>query len=156
MPSCIPKLVCVALTAVSFSLHAETAAVPATVPATVQGDWREPSGAVLRIARCQDKMCIEVVALAPGNHPHVDVHNPNANLRGRSLCGLRIGAFVENDPQHAEGYLYDPKSGRRYSGSMTAEGDQLKLRGYVGIKLFGRTEIWTRVGTLTRPCHPEP
>jgi len=152
MVSCIPKLVCVALTAVSFSPHAEAA----TAAATVQGYWRDPAGAVLRIAQCQAKICIEVVALSPGNHPHVDVHNPNVSLRGRSLCGLRIGAFVESDPQHAEGHLYDPRSGRTYSGSMTAEGDQLKLRGYVGIKLLGRTEIWTRVGAIARLCHPEP
>jgi uncharacterized protein (DUF2147 family) len=149
MHPCIPKLACVALTVVSLSLHAETP--------TVQGYWREPLGAVLRIARCEDKLCIQIVAFSPGNHPHVDEHNPNASLRGRSLCGLRIGSgFLETDPRHARGgHLYDPRTGRTYSGSMTAEGDRLNLRGYFGIKLLGRTETWTRTGLSARPCQPQ-
>lgn len=32
---------------------------------------------------------------------------------------------------------------------MTAEGDVLHLRGYLGIKLFGRTETWTRLPATT-------
>ena len=148
----IPKLAGLALTAVGYCVHAGTVTVPVGVSAPFQGYWREPAGAVLRIGRCQDRMCIEVVALSPGTHATVDVHNPNATLRGRALCGMRIGTFMQDDLQHAEGYLYDPRSGRTYNGSMTAEGDHLKLRGYVGIKLFGRTEVWTRVGLLPRSC----
>ena len=145
----IPKLVWAALTAVSVSVHAANA--------VVQGYWREPSGAVLQIARCEGTLCVEIVALSAANHPHVDVHNPNPALRSRSLCGLRIGAgFFQSDPQHAQGgHLYDPRTGRTYRGSMTAEGDRLMLRGYIGIKLLGRTEIWTRAGTIARPCQPQ-
>jgi uncharacterized protein (DUF2147 family) len=112
----------------------------------VRGYWREPSGAVLRIVRCGDRLCIEIASVSAGDHPDVDTHNPDPKLRGRALCGLRIGTgFIEKDAQHAEGgRLYDPKTGRTYRGSMTAQGDQLKLRGFVGIELFGRTEIWTR------------
>ena len=146
MRPCIRKLVCVALTLVPFALRAETA--------TVRGYWLEPSGSVLRIARCENKLCIYVVALSPGDHPDVDVHNPDRKLRGRRLCGLRIGEdFIEKDTRHADGgYLYDPKTGRTYRGSMTAEGDRLELRGYVGIKLFGRTETWARARPIASSC----
>lgn len=143
----IRKLVYAALTVVSFSLCAETP--------TVRGYWREPSGSVLRIARCQERLCVEIVALAPGEQADVvDAHNPDPALRGRLLCGLRIGVgFIESDLQHAqEGHLYDPRSGRTYRGTMTAEGDVLKLRGFVGIKLFGRTETWTRTRPSASQC----
>lgn len=145
----IRKLVLAALTVASFSLYAESA--------TVRGYWLEPSGSVLRIDRCQERLCIEIVALGPGEHAGVDVHNPNPSLRARPLCGLRIGEdFVESDAQHAhDGHLYDPKSGRTYRGTMTAEADVLKLRGFVGIKLLGRTETWTRTWPVAGHCQPQ-
>jgi uncharacterized protein (DUF2147 family) len=120
----------------------------------VRGYWQEPSGAVIEIAPCAEGLCLKIVALSPGEHPHTDAHNPDAKLRGRALCGLRIGHdFTQIDPQHAAGgHLYDPRSGHTYSGSMTAQGNKLKLRGYLGIQLLGRTEIWTRVGPGQASC----
>jgi uncharacterized protein (DUF2147 family) len=35
---------------------------------------------------------------------------------------------------------------------MTAEGDELHLRGYVGFKLFGKTETWTRTSPSDATC----
>src|SRR3974390_2374727 len=142
----VRTLAYVVLTVVSFALRAETA--------TVRGYWVEPSGSVLRIDRCDDKLCVEIVALSPGNHPKVDAHNPDPTLRGRSLCGLRIGdGFVEKDSRHADrGHLYDPRTGHTYRGSVRVEGDLLKLRGFVGIELFGRSETWTRARQIASPC----
>ena len=122
-------------------------------PATVLGYWRTPGGAVIRIAPCDHLLCLEIARLAAGNHSLTDTHNPNPRLRRRRLCGLRIGAgFLEADPQHARGgHLYDPKSGRTYKGEMTAEGNLLRLRGYVGLPIFGRTETWVRAGKPP-PC----
>jgi uncharacterized protein (DUF2147 family) len=124
--------------------------------AGVRGYWQEPSGAVIQIAQCAEALCLKIVALAPGDHPHTDVHNPDEKLRGRPLCGLRVGQdFTQTDSQHADGgHVYDPRSGRTYSGSMTAQGNTLKLRGYLGIELLGRTQTWTRVGQGHATCAP--
>lgn len=140
--------------------------VPASAQAqaaTILGYWREPGGSVIRVAPCGAKACVWIVTLPRGKHPDTDAHNPDPKLRGRPLCELRIGAdFIETDPQHADGgRLYDPRSGHTYRGSMTAVGDTLKLRGYIGISFIGRTEIWTRVRTPPRVCtfpagHPGP
>lgn len=120
---------------------------------TVRGYWRTPSGAVVRITPCGRKLCVAIAALAGSDHPATDSHNPDPRLRARPLCGLRIGqGFVQIDPQHARGgHLYDPKNGRTYSGEMTAEGNRLELRGYVGLPLFGRTETWLRA-SKPAPC----
>jgi uncharacterized protein (DUF2147 family) len=120
----------------------------------VLGYWQEPSGAVIQVAACGPKLCLQLVALSSANRPRTDVNNPDEKLRTRNLCGLRIGeGFTLTDPQHAEGgHLYDPKSGHTYSGSMSAEGNSLKLRGYLGIKLLGRTETWARVGQDHATC----
>lgn len=121
--------------------------------ATVQGYWREPRGAVIRIAPCGDRLCVEIVRLSGGNHPARDAHNPDPKLRNRPLCGLRIGdGFMAVDPQHARGgHLYDPRNGSTYSGEMTAEGNLLHLRGYLGLRILGRTQTWVRA-TQPPPC----
>ena len=129
-------------------------AQPTEADAGVRGYWQEPSGAVIQIAPCTEGLCLKIVALPAGDHPHNDVYNPDRGLRGRPLCGLSIGrGFAQTDARHADGgHLYDPKSGRTYSGSMSAEGNTLRLRGYVGISLFGRTETWSRVGPEHVTC----
>jgi uncharacterized protein (DUF2147 family) len=133
-----------------------TAMTVSAEEAGVRGFWQEPSGAVIQIASCAHALCLKIVALSPGDHPHSDVYNPDEKLRGRALCGLRIGQdFTETDSHHAEGgHIYDPKSGHTYSGAMMAQGNTLTLRGYLGIKLLGRSETWTRVGQGRATCTP--
>ena len=46
----------------------------------------------------------------------------------------------------AGGMIYDPNSGNTYKGTMRlVDRNTLKLRGYIGISLFGRSDTWTRV-----------
>lgn len=136
------------------------AAVSASAPTpTIRGYWRTPSGAIVRIDPCGQELCIEIAALSRGDDPLTDLRNPDPGLRSRPLCGLRIGTgFLESDPQHASrGHLYDPKSGRTYSGQMTADGNLLHLRGYLGVPIFGRSETWSRASKpppCPAPLHP--
>jgi len=126
--------------------------------ATVLGYWREPGGSVIRIAPCDQQLCVEIAGLRTGAHHFTDERNPDPKLRHRPLCGLRIGAgFVELDPQHARGgHLYDPRSGHTYSGQMTAAGSLLQLRGYIGLPIFGRTATWVRAAQPSTACPPPP
>jgi uncharacterized protein (DUF2147 family) len=118
------------------------------------GDWREPGGSILQIGPCSTGVCLHIVVLRANAPATTDVHNPDAAQRSRSLCGLTIGSqFHLADATHASGgMLYDPQTGKTYRGSITAEGDSLRLRGYIGMPLFGRSEIWKRVSNLTGPC----
>ncbi len=146
-------ILCVALAAASA--HAQTPAL--------LGYWREPGGSIIRVVPCSRHLCVEIAELPAAklraaNHPVTDSRNPDPRLRNRPLCGLRIGAgFVQIDPQHArDGHLYDPRSGRTYSGEMTAEGNFLHLRGYVGLRIFGRTQTWARTSQPRPACTPLP
>lgn len=121
----------------------------------VLGDWREPGGSVIRILPCGSNVCLYLVQLSSQETHTVDGLNPDPAQRTRPLCNLEIGSgFLLIAPTDAEGgQLYDPKSGRTYRGLMKAEGDQLQLRGYIGVKAFGRTERWTRIpGGLKDTC----
>ncbi|MEO7029355.1 MAG: DUF2147 domain-containing protein [Acidobacteriaceae bacterium] len=120
----------------------------------ILGDWREPTGSVIAIFKCGTDICAKTVAISPRAPSQLDIHNPDPKARTHALCGLQIGyGFHQNDPSHADdGKLYDPKSGKTYRGTMTAEGNQLHLRGYVGFKAFGKTETWMRTERPVTPC----
>ena len=113
---------------------------------SITGDWREPGGSIIRIAACGQDLCATLIQIASQAPSPYDLHNPDAARRSQRLCGLRIGyGFTAKDPNHAvDGHLYDPKTGKTYHGEMTSEGATLHLRGYLGIRAFGRTEDWTR------------
>lgn len=124
--------------------------------ASVLGTWTNPTGSTIQIYPCGANICAKVIAIRKNAPSRVDAKNPDRGLRTRSLCNLQIGwDFRLTAPSHAEGgQLYDPESGKTYSGSMTRVGDTLKLRGYIGLSLFGRTEIWTQAPANTAACHP--
>jgi uncharacterized protein (DUF2147 family) len=79
--------------------------------------------------------------------PKTDKNNPDPALRSRPDLGLELlkDFTFDGDNMYEDGTVYDPKNGKTYSCKLTLEGNTLKLRGYIGISLFGRTEIWTRV-----------
>jgi uncharacterized protein (DUF2147 family) len=119
---------------------------PASSPSGVLGDWKSPTASVVRVYPCQDAVCLKIVKLSASAASKVDGKNPDKGLRSRPLCGLTIGSgFHQADAAHLDGgHLYDPKSGHTYSGTIAAKGDELDLRGYIGIPLFGRSEVWHR------------
>ena len=117
----------------------------------VLGYWKEPEGSVIHIDSCGKDVCATLVAISASAPARVDGKNPKANLRQRSLCGLRIGeGFHLTSPAKAEGgMLYDPKSGKTYHGVLTTHGDAMDLHGYIGLSVFGRTERWTRTAAVS-------
>lgn len=81
-----------------------------------------------------------------GKTPRKDEKNPNEEQRSRNLKDLvLLTNFIYDDGVYSDGKIYDPKTGKTYSCKMTVNGDKLNIRGFVGISLFGRTTIWTRV-----------
>ncbi len=79
--------------------------------------------------------------------PKLDDENPDEALQSRPVLGLLLLKDFEFDEDEWEdGTIYDPKNGNTYSCYMKLlSEDELKIRGYVGITLFGRTTYWTRV-----------
>lgn len=76
-----------------------------------------------------------------------DEFNPDPALRDRELLGLTImqGFTSAGDGKWKDGKIYDPNSGKTYKCKLTlVDENTLKLRGYIGISLLGRTETWTR------------
>jgi uncharacterized protein (DUF2147 family)/fucose 4-O-acetylase-like acetyltransferase len=128
--------------------------------ATPVGLWYAEGGAArVAIEPCGPALCGRVVWLrAPFDEEGCEVrdrHNPDTGLRDRPLLGLEIlrGLVPQADGSWTGGRIYDPTSGHTYACRVTVEGeDRLRLRGYLGIPLLGRTTTWTRVGREQRAC----
>lgn len=78
--------------------------------------------------------------------PKTDSKNPDARLRNTPVVGLVVlKDFVYDDGEWLSGHIYDPSSGKEYSCRITMpDKNTLKVRGYIGFSLFGRTEVWKR------------
>lgn len=84
--------------------------------------------------------------LDENKQPQKDIKNPDEKLRNQELVGLNIltNFIFEGDNSWTDGKIYDPNNGKTYSCNMKLKDGKLEIRGYVGIPLFGRTEIWER------------
>ncbi|AZA48729.1 DUF2147 domain-containing protein [Chryseobacterium carnipullorum] len=66
--------------------------------------------------------------------------------KGKPILGMEIirGLKKEGD-EFTGGTITDPKSGKTYKCTITKSGDKLNVRGYMGVSVFGRTQIWDKV-----------
>lgn len=85
---------------------------------------------------------------ADDGRPDSDEKNPDPALRDRPLTGLELfdGFAYDGDGRWTGGTIYDPNSGKTYRCIITwVDDDTLKVRGYIGVPMLGRTETWKRV-----------
>lgn len=78
----------------------------------------------------------------------LDDNNPDVSLSRRALIGIEMlkGFSYAEEGVWDGGTIYDPKTGKTYSCKISLMNkDKINVRGYVGISLLGRTEIWSRV-----------
>lgn len=129
------------------------AALAADGADAVFGVWLDSGGkAQVEIVKCGERLCGQIVWLKKPLDKHgnekLDKHNPDQSLRTRKLLGLQLLSDFKHtaDGVWEDGKIYNPEDGDTYHATLKLDGDgTLKLRGYVGIPLFGRTRTWTRV-----------
>jgi uncharacterized protein (DUF2147 family) len=78
--------------------------------------------------------------------PRYDDLNPDPSLRTRPLLGLAIfSKLLSSGSNEWKGQVYDPNTGKTYKCTLTlVDPGTLKLRGYIGFSLLGKTRMWTR------------
>lgn len=76
--------------------------------------------------------------------PMIDAGNPDPALRGRDMLGVPFltGFRFDGDDRWTGGRVYAPDDGRTYRGKLWLEGGDLKMRGFVGVSLLGRTAVF--------------
>lgn len=78
--------------------------------------------------------------------PKADRLNPDPRLRGQPILGLRLmSGFRFDGGVWKGGRIYDPETGKTYKCAIKLSDDGLlRLRGFIGISLIGRTAVWVR------------
>ncbi len=117
------------------------------------GLWEPSNGkARVKIEKIGSKYYGKIVWLREPNDPQtqqpkVDKNNPDESMRSVPLKGYRmLKDFVFKSGEWTDGTIYDPESGSTYSCVITVKDENtLDIRGYVGVKALGRTDVWKRV-----------
>ena len=68
-------------------------------------------------------------------------------MRSTPLLGYRMlkDFIYSGDDEWTEGTIYDPQNGSTYSCTIKMKKDgSLDIRGYIGVKALGRTDVWKR------------
>ncbi len=133
-------------------LSALTITASAQKADAILGSWVNPSGEDhILIYKKGDKFFGRLDWIKYPNDeqgkPKTDKNNPDPAQRSRPDLGLELlkNFTFDGENQYIDGTIYDPQNGKTYSCKMTLNGNTLKIRGYIGISLFGRTETWTRL-----------
>jgi uncharacterized protein (DUF2147 family) len=67
--------------------------------------------------------------------------------KNKPVFGMVIlRGLVKDGEEYNNGKILDPNNGKTYKCYITLEGkDKLKVRGYIGMALLGRTQYWVRM-----------
>ena len=118
------------------------------------GLWQTEGGkSHVQIGPCGERLCGTIVwlqePLDDDGKAKTDANNPDEALRQRPIIGLPLlrGFLPGSEVDVWEGgTIYNPEDGETYKSVMTLlSRDELKVRGYVGLPLFGKSQIWSRV-----------
>ncbi|MBI5920579.1 MAG: DUF2147 domain-containing protein [Betaproteobacteria bacterium] len=154
----IHKLICARAVLLALLVMAMSAAIASERIASVdvRGLWVDHRESDQRkvavwIEDCDGLLCGRIFwlrkPLSTQGQPKRDKHNPDAALRDRPLCGLKIlsGFRRVTESTWGGGQIYNASDGRTFSSTISLENDgSLRIRGYVGISLFGKTVEWVR------------
>lgn len=73
------------------------------------------------------------------------IHCPGA-FKDKQILGLTFmwGLKDKGNGEWGDGSILDPKTGKIYRAKLSLNGEKLQVRGYLGVSILGRTQVWTR------------
>ncbi|UNU73977.1 DUF2147 domain-containing protein [Moraxella nasovis] len=86
----------------------------------------------------------------------VQITESNGVYTGKIVCGntpkakqfvnevVIRGLKAKSGNKYGDGKIYDPNSKKEYDLAVTDKGNQLHLRGYMGVKFVGRSQTWKK------------
>jgi len=117
---------------------------------TVDDDGKTPMS-VVRIFDKNQRLYGNVVQLINPKRKDPKCDDCDGANKGKPILGMQIMWNLEkNGSEWSGGHILDPNNGKIYKCYIEVldGGQRLKVRGYIGISLLGRTQYWRRT---TRP-----
>lgn len=120
------------------------------------GKWRtidDETGkakSIIELSLNNDELEGRVVELINPSKPDPVCGKCKGERKDKPITGMLIvWGVTENESggKWGGGYILDPKKGKQYKVklSLKDKGRSLKVRGYIGAPMLGRTQIWQRV-----------
>ncbi len=127
----------------------------------VAGRWAS-EGSIIEITAQDEQLSARVIALmeptygegeaGPTGATRLDDNNPDPQLKKNPVMGLELLIDYTFDGERWSGKIYDPESGNTYSSRMRVDRQgNLKMRGYIGVPLLGRTALFEPISKCTEP-----
>ncbi|MBS7456212.1 DUF2147 domain-containing protein [Coralloluteibacterium stylophorae] len=123
-------------------------ATPVGVWKSIDDSTGEPK-ALIQISEQDGQLQGRIVKLfrKPGEDPDPVCDECTDQRKGQKIVGMTILTGLQREGEEwTGGMILDPKNGKVYKAKAELEegGDVLKVRGYLGFSLLGRTQEWQR------------
>lgn len=120
---------------------------------TVVGRWKtvdDETGkakSIIEIYEKSGKIYGKVVEILEAEHRNKVCSKCSGDDKNKPILGMTVvKGLSKHGNEYKSGKILDPKNGKLYKAIIALEGkDKLKVRGYVGVSLLGRTQYWYRV-----------
>ena len=120
---------------------------------TVTGKWftidpdTNEKESIIEVYQKNNKIFAKIISLLQEEDKGKICDKCTGEDKGQPIEGLVILKELSKDgDEWSGGKILDPKNGSYYKCYITlAEKNKLKIRGYIGFSLIGRTEYWYRV-----------
>jgi uncharacterized protein (DUF2147 family) len=140
------RMTLLAMAPVLMALPAQAEPAAAAAPSEL-GRWITGSGNLeVEIAACGDKLCGTVVKVL-ANHSMSKAGAEMVAADSRPALGMQIlSDFSASASGERDGRIYNRENGKTYDCLMALQApDELKVRPYVLMSWFGKTQVWHRV-----------
>ena len=120
---------------------------------SVIGKWKTIDDAtgeaksIVEVFSKSGKVYAKVVDILDPANKNSICKNCAGDDKNKPILGLTIIKGLSKDgSEYNSGEILDPKNGKLYKCTLSLESkDKLKIRGYIGFSLLGRTQYWHRV-----------
>lgn len=102
--------------------------------------------AIVRLVQSGDTLSGTIIQVFPEPGDTGKCVNCPGVFKDKPIKGLQFlwGLKDKGHGEWSDGQILDPKTGKIYRAKMTLKGNKLSVRGYLGVSILGRTQVWTR------------
>jgi uncharacterized protein (DUF2147 family) len=119
---------------------------------SILGKWKtidDETGkekSIVEIFEKQGKVFGKIIEILEPENRHRKCEQCEGEDKNKPILGLIIiKGLKKSGDVYDGGKITDPKNGKSYNCKISMEGkDKIIVRGYIGISLFGRSQIWIR------------
>ncbi|AGH94657.1 DUF2147 domain-containing protein [Pseudobdellovibrio exovorus] len=116
---------------------------------TIDDETKEPKS-IVEITEVDGKLVgkIEKLFRKADEDQNPKCEKCTGDKKDQPIIGMQIleGLKKDADTRWSGGQILDPKNGKTYSCKLEVieDGKKIKLRGFIGVSLLGRTQVWER------------